>query len=96
MFALATNERHEHVMTQDRDDALYDRLAELKQAAAVAAERERQLEGKVTALEDEMKDIKELVAKGRGVLLVILSLGSMIGLLFGAWDKIAKFFGGHS
>ena len=81
--------------TSGRDDAeLYDRLAELRQQAAVAFERERQLEEKVKELEAEMASIRELVAKGRGVILVVLTLGSLAGLILGAWDKLARLFGG--
>ena len=79
----------------ERDDDLYDRLARVSEQAAVAAERERQLENKVDNLEREMSTLKDLVARGRGVLLVLLSLGSVLGMLIGAWDKIVRFFGGH-
>ena len=78
---------------RDRED-LYDRMARVSQEAAVAAERERQLEDKVRVLETEMEELKDLVARGRGVLLVVLSLGSLLGILLGAWDKIARLFGG--
>ena len=81
--------------SDQRDDELYDRLAELRQQAAVAAERERQLETKVEELQKQMTSIQELVAKGRGVLLVLLMMGSVVGMLIGAWDKIVRAFGGH-
>ena len=79
--------------TDSRD--LYERLAKVSEQAAVASERERQLEEKVDALEAEMASIRELVARGRGVLLVLLSLGSLLGILVGGWDRIAKIFWGH-
>jgi hypothetical protein len=75
-------------MEESRD--IYERLARASEAAAVAAERERNLARRVEELEKEMETIRDLMSRGRGVLLVLMALGSIIGLILGAWDKIFK------
>lgn len=92
-------------MAESRED-LYGRLARMSEQMAVTAERERQLEErvaererkleeKVNAIEAEIVSLRELAAKGRGGLLVLLAIGSIIGVFVGAWDKILRLFGGH-
>lgn len=79
----------------ERDDALYDRVVAAEREAALANQREHQLEEKVKVLEGEMSDIKDMVSRGRGVLLAVLTIGSIVGAIIGGWGTIARFFGGH-
>lgn len=72
---------------------IYDRIAKLSEAAAVNAERERQLEVQVRELEAEMASIRDVVAKGRGVAIFLVSLGSLLGVIIALWDKIGKIIG---
>lgn len=77
------------------ESALYERIAKAERDVAVAEERERQLEEKVKVLEKEVDDIKDMVSRGRGVLLAVLTLGSIVGAIIGGWGTISRLFGGH-
>ena len=79
----------------DRDSNLYDRVAILSQAVAVAAEREKQLAQDIMHLQDRVDDHADLIAKGRGIFLALAIIGSVAGFFIGAWERLVKMFTGH-
>ena len=76
-------------MAPERDD-IYDRIARLSELIAVASERERQLAQEVIDLRKQVDELNGVLAKGRGMVLVLVTLGSLIGLVLGTWDKLTK------
>ena len=85
-------------MDYERNDVnnIYDRISRLSEQVAVSSERERQLALEIVSLKEEVDEMKSFLAKGRGGILVLVAIGSIIGLVLGAWDRIAKlFYGGH-
>ena len=79
----------------ERDANIYDRVSRLSEQVAVSAERERKLSEDVKELQEQVDTLNSVLAKGRGGLLVIVTVGSLMGVLLGAWDKLAKLFTGH-
>ena len=79
----------------ERDANIYDRVSRLSEQVAVSVERERKLSEDVKELQEQVDTLNGVLAKGRGGLLVIVTVGSLMGVFLGAWDKLAKLFTGH-
>jgi hypothetical protein len=77
----------------DRDN-LNDRLTDLAVKLAVAESREAQLESEIDTIREEVNVLNDVVSRGRGALLLLVGIGSVLGAVVGLWDKIIKFFGG--
>ena len=82
-------------MSPERDDNIYDRVARLSELLAVAAEREKHLADEIEVIKEQVNELNSVLAKGRGALLVLVTLGSLLGLIIGVWDKIVKVFTGN-
>lgn len=71
---------------------LWSTVSDLQSRLAVAESQVVDLKAKAATQEGEIDELKDVLSRGRGALLVIVTLGSLVGFLVGFADKIAKFW----
>lgn len=75
---------------EERRRALWSQVSDLQVRLALAEASVVNLKTQATTQEGQIDELRDVLSRGRGALLVIVTLGSLFGFLVGFADKIGK------